>query len=298
MKSRRNKALFVLPLVVSLVSACAGAENSNDDATVVTEPTSETVPAAEGGEEVASPDDDAPIATIAPSIKQVPTTIDEERRAFSMMVADVMRQAAESDEFNSAIKADPIGVLAGEGFTVSNDESIRVLESTVDSVLIILDDRNVEKFYPEILDAAPGKTNETQQLLRDVRTRAQTDDVYREALLSDTEATLLSEGMGSEVAGRFTVVDYEPDTDFFLLLPPPNPENRVVWELVIKPIVTILREVLKGVVGDAAAAIGQAAWDAFALVEGACFFPRLFGQPCGVSRDRILQFMTDEVAAG
>lgn len=292
MRFRSTAASIVLPVVLSLVSACAGADNSNDAAPQIADPTGD----AEMPTTLPISVDDESLVTVPP-LKEVPSTVVEEQRVFSMMVADVMAQAAESDEFTSALKADPIGVLAREGFTLSVDESVRVLESTVDSVLIILDDRNVEKFYPEILDAVPGDTNETQQLLRDVRIKAQTDDVYREALLSDTEATLLSEGMGPEVAGRFAVVDYEPDTDFFLLLPPPNPENRVVWELVVRPIIVILREVLKGVGSDAAAAIEQAAWDAFALVEGACFFPRLFGQPCGVSHDRIVEFMTDEVAA-
>lgn len=201
-------------------------------------------------------------------------------------------KALNSLTFAGELKANPEVVLKAAGITPSATTKIKVVDflNPEGDLYFILDDRNLMHFYPEILKKAEStdEVSEELKMLRAIREKAISDPVFKAQLVSDTFNVLKKEGLNEAVALKFKILDYEPGTDFVLILPPDsNAFTRSTGSPFFDSLVATAVSTVKNSLlfqNDPDGVIRAAADVAFAAVEVACFIPRIFGASCGISK--------------
>lgn len=266
-----------------------------------------------------------PTPTASSSAAANPTDT-QTQASLQVNVERINEKAYNNKSFSQELQASPNAVLSAEGLKLEANEKIKVVDflNEAGKVYLILDDRNLERFYGEQLknSSAEAEADATVKLFRGIRAKAESDAAFKARLLADSATVLTEEGVNAEAAKNMEVLDYEAGTHFFLLLEPGQEISRGPLEVItnhpaINTAVGFLRTTLKGLTSDpinevkkyfyalrsgaekGAYLANQASAPAleFALnastdgvyfgFEAACFVPRIFGASCGYSKEVI-----------
>lgn len=225
-------------------------------------------------------------------------------------ISNVQKKAATDAAFKAKLVADPKAVLIAEGFDLKANEKVRVLDITPESIYMVLDDRNLEKLHPmQTAKEDKKEINQTEKKLVELRGKALSDANFKAELLANPTKALTETGLPEVSAKNYKFLDYEPNTHYLVLLPgaffaSSEMSTKQVLELLIEPLVAIVTPVAAALVVGIVAeiiitilrqivrdpSVSHFAVDgAFYAVEGFCWWPRLFGYPCGASKPQIAQ---------
>jgi len=259
----------------------------------------------------------SPAAPAAPATPAVDASAD-----LQVAVTRISEKAFNSQTFSQELQANPKAVLAAEGISLAANEQVKVVDflNAEGKVYMILDDRNLERFYGEQIKHAPSdaEADETLKTFRAIRAKAQSDATFKASLLVNPATVLAAEGLNAEAAKKFEVLDFEADTHFLLILPPDQQVTRSSLSTILRPVLTqvinslrpiteqlgeyIIPHLQRGLLkiadpllpaaeqakqNEAIQAVDIAVDGIYYASEGACFWVRFFGGSCGVSRQEI-----------
>lgn len=160
----------------------------------------------------------------------VPANTVDNQTSLQASVERINEKAFNNKSFSQELQANPNAVLSAEGLKLEANEKIKVVDflNEAGKVYLILDDRNLERFYGEQLKNSPSdaEANESLKTFRAIRAKAQADAEFKASLLADPATVLAAEGFNAEAAKNFEVLDFEADTHFFLVLPPDQQVTR------------------------------------------------------------------------
>jgi len=191
-----------------------------------------------------------PAAPTAPATPAVDASAD-----LQIAVTRITEKAFNDKAFSQELQANPKAVLAAEGLSLSSDENVKVVNflNEEGKIYMILDDRNLERFYGEQIKNVPSdaEADETLKTFRAIRAKAQSDATFKANLLADPATVLAAEGLNAEAAKQFEVLDFEADTHFFLVLPPDQQVTRggnaegyiLIIKVFIDGIVALVRDI-------------------------------------------------------
>ncbi len=168
------------------------------------------------------------VNSATPAAPAVSALVKLDPEALKLKLQEINVKAFDNEAFKQELQQDAKATLVKEGLPFDQKEKIKVLDyNGGSSLFLILDDRNLAEFYPELLQAdQEDSQNELQQTLKAIRTKAKADANFKASLLADSKAVLTNEGIVAELADRFTVLDYEADTHFFYVVPPTEQISR------------------------------------------------------------------------
>lgn len=230
-------------------------------------------------------------------------------------VERINEKAFNSKTFSQELQANPNAVLSAEGLKLAADEKIKVIDflNEEGKAFIILDDRNLEYFYGEALKNAPSDADADESLkrFRSIRAKAKSDPEFKANLLANTAATLAAEGINAEAAKKIEVIDYEPATHFFMILPPDQQVSRGVGGDAFSWIIDPQQVILSGLITEDEWMMSDAeivdvidgrssrpeftvlfetsVAISYSAIEAVCWFPRFWGQSCGATATEIKQ---------
>jgi len=190
-----------------------------------------------------------PTAPAAPATPAVDASAD-----LQVAVTRINEKAFNDKAFSQELQANPKAVLAAEGLSLAADDRIKVLNflNEEGKVYLILDDRNLERFYGEQIKNPPSDADADESLktFRAIRAKAETDNDFKASLLADPATVLAAEGFHTEAAKNFEVIDFEADTHFFLILPPDQQVTRgagaEAFAVIIDPKIYFLATIMNG----------------------------------------------------
>jgi len=275
-----------------------------------------------------------PASSPSPSAPSTPAATAPQAEAnLQVAVTRISEKAFNSQTFSQELQANPKAVLAAEGISLAANEQVKVVDflNAEGKVYMILDDRNLERFYGEQIKNAPSdaEADENLGIFRSIRSKAQADTTFKARLLADPATVLAAEGFNAEAAKNFDVLDYEADTHFFLVLPPDQQITRSGLGTILQPILTKAVEVIRPLAkqlnqyiipvlekgaasllfsvdplaspaeqakqSEAIQAVKIAVDGIYFASEGACFWVRFFGGSCGVSPQEIAKAILTEL---